>query len=108
MNVSYVAMQVLREFLQALDPLCGAEIIRKLQIGPGTAYPLLHRLEAEGWLEHAGTLPGVDVPDAKFYRITPEGRVQFLDRLARLTIAEHLWKTPENGPSEGMESRTEV
>lgn len=92
-NLSYHAMQVLRQFLMTEDPLCGAEVTRELKLGAGTVYPMLARLLQEGWLEHAGTLPAPDRPASHFYRITPKGRDAFLARLCRLTIPDHLWRT---------------
>lgn len=97
-GLSYIAMQVVREFVLSEDPLCGAEIGRKVKLGTGTLYPLLRRLTESGWLEHVGTLPGVDVPDSKFYRPTLLGHTQFREKLLALLIPDHEWKIPETKP----------
>lgn len=65
----------------ALEPMHGwaiGERIKQiskdvLQVGPGSLYPALHKLEQAGWIE-----PEWSVNDAgrrvKFYSITKEGR----------------------------------
>lgn len=101
MNVSYQALRVLREFLIAEEPKCGAEIMRELKAqggvapGGGTLYPLLTRLVDEGWVEFVETLPSPNQPAAHFYRMAPAGRAAFLDMLVRLTIPSRLWRTPD-------------
>lgn len=98
MNVSYIALLVLREFLIATYPMCGAEIMRKVGgFGGGTMYPMLARFKTAGWIEHVETLAGLDEPPAHFYQITAVGRVQFLTMLGRLTISDHLWREPQHG-----------
>lgn len=94
MKVSYIALRVLREFLVKPDPQCGAEVARTLKLGSGTVYPLIARLTKEDWVEHVATLPGENVPDSHFYRITPAGRAALLDMLCRLTISSDFWRTP--------------
>lgn len=108
MMVTYDTMRVLHAILMARDPICGAEIMKALAparnplggsgsdlpgIGPGTLYPMLARLVAAGWLVKVATLPAPDRPASHFYRLTPEGRVDFLVRLCRITIPDHLWRS---------------
>lgn len=109
MMVTYDAMRVLREFLLASEPRCGAEIIRALKeapdpfrswlkkptIGAGTLYPMLARLKGAGFIALVASLPAPDAPTAHFYRITPEGRVVFLEKLCRLTIPTTEWNSEE-------------
>ena len=43
------------------------------EVSPGTLYPMLKRMESNGWLiSHADPALGLKAPRA--YRITPEGR----------------------------------
>lgn len=69
--------------ITALEPAHGYAIAQRLQqisraavqIGQGTLYPALHRLEYKGWLaaEWKATATG---REAKFYRLTAKGRAQ--------------------------------
>jgi DNA-binding PadR family transcriptional regulator len=94
MMVTYDAMRVMREFLMARDPRCGAEIMRALKMQSGTVYPMLARMKNAGWLEFVETLPSPDQPPSHFYRLSPAGRAAFLDMLCKLTIPDHLWREP--------------
>lgn len=58
-------------------PIFGQAMIEELhqhgyRIGPGTLYPILHRLEEKGYL--AGTRVPAGRSRRKVYRITPRGR----------------------------------
>jgi PadR family transcriptional regulator, regulatory protein PadR len=46
-----------------------------LQVGEGSLYPALHRLEERGWVEAEWRLSEHN-RRAKFYRLTPKGRQQ--------------------------------
>ena len=46
-----------------------------LQVGEGSLYPALHRLEERGWVESEWRLSEHN-RRAKFYRLTPDGRRQ--------------------------------
>src|SRR5919197_3535495 len=46
-----------------------------LQVGEGSLYPALHRLEERGWVESEWRLSEHN-RRAKFYRLTPKGRQQ--------------------------------
>jgi DNA-binding PadR family transcriptional regulator len=100
MAITFLALTVLRELMIADDPKCGAELTRTLKISSGTIYPLLARLRADGWIEHAGTLPHPSQPVSHFYRIAPKGRAHFLDMLCRLTIPDHVWGNQPAGVDE--------
>ena len=47
-----------------------------LQVGEGSLYPALHRLEERGWIEAEWQL-SANNRRAKFYRLTPPGRAHF-------------------------------
>src|ERR1700736_809578 len=84
----------------ALGPLHGYAIAQRLQqvsrdvvqVPQGSLYPALHRLENKGLL--AAEWKASDTGrDAKFYRLTPKGRVQLKEESAnwaRLTDAIRL------------------
>jgi PadR family transcriptional regulator PadR len=70
-------------------PLYGLSILEELprhgyEVSPGTIYPLLHGLEADGYLQREDRL--VEGKVRKYYRITEAGE-QALNE-ARLKIAE--------------------
>jgi transcriptional regulator len=44
-----------------------------LQVGQGSLYPALHKLEHNGWIESEWKATETGRP-AKFYSLTPEGR----------------------------------
>lgn len=54
------------------------------ELSPGTLYPLLHRMEAEGYLKREDQLDGGKI--RKYYTITPAGRTVLAE--ARKKIAE--------------------
>ena len=77
----------------ALGPLHGWGISKRirqlsadvLQIGQGSLYPALYRLEDQGWIDAEwGISP--EGRRAKFYRLTAEGRRQ-------LTAETESWRT---------------
>ena len=60
-----------------------------LQIGQGSLYPALHRLEYKGWIR-SGWGASENNRKAKFYSLTPSGRKQLAAELKnwdRLTTA---------------------
>ncbi|MBA7701983.1 Transcriptional regulator [subsurface metagenome] len=61
----------------AEEPIFGVEIARELarhgyNISPGTLYPVLHRLEKEGYLERSSQLVNGKV--RKYYQATDAGK----------------------------------
>ena len=81
----------------ALEPLHGYAIAQRLQqvsrdvvvVQQGTLYPALHRLEKRGYLK-AEWKPSDTGRDAKYYRLTKQGRAQLDQETAnweRLTQA---------------------
>jgi PadR family transcriptional regulator PadR len=73
-----------------LEGRSGAEISKSLNVGSGTLYPLLQRLENAGWLKseweeldpsEAGR------PRRRYYKLTGEGQKQAVQALAELQTA---------------------
>lgn len=89
----------------ALEPMHGWGIAQRiqqvskdvLQIGQGSLYPALHRLEYKGWISSDwGT--SENNRKAKFYALTPTGKKQLraeLDQWNRLSTAIGLVLNPE-------------
>jgi len=62
------------------EPIFGLGIIEELgqhgyRLGPGTIYPLLHRMEKKGYLRSFGTAGGRR--ERRFYRATAVGKKAF-------------------------------
>jgi PadR family transcriptional regulator, regulatory protein PadR len=79
--LSFVRVHLLHHAAEA--PIYGLEMIEELgrhgyEIGPGTLYPILHNLEASGYLRSEPR--PVNGKVRKYYHITDAGR----DTLARL------------------------
>ena len=80
-------MLVLR--ILALEPMHGGALSQRLkqmskdvlQVGPGSLYPALHKLEQEGWLT-AEWLVSDTKRRVKYYSLTKEGRNQLAGQTA--------------------------
>ncbi len=80
--------------LKALSwgPMHGLGVLRwieqasraQLQVTEGALYPALHRLEQRGWLDAEWGLTERN-REAKFYRLTPEGRRALTAELSKWT-----------------------
>lgn len=69
------------------EPICGVEMIEELQrhgykLSPGTLYPILHHLEAAGYVSCKATV--VAGKRRKNYRITRKGRKLLTDAQEKL------------------------
>lgn len=88
----------------ALEPLHGVGIADRIeqvtrgtfQVGPGSLFPALHRMEERGWLKSAWgeTQAG---HRAKFYELTRAGRKQ-------LEAEKQRWKIISGAVSRAMET----
>jgi len=73
----------------ALEPMHGWGVAQRiqqvskdvLQVGQGSLYPALHRLEYRGWIQSEWA-PSENNRRAKFYSLTPAGREQLDTELA--------------------------
>ena len=74
----------------ALEPMHGWGVAQRiqqlsrdvLQIGQGSLYPALHRLEYRGWIQ-AEWAPSENNRRAKFYSLTAAGRDQLTEEVAQ-------------------------
>ena len=77
---------VLRAFLRDSGrELYGLELSEETGLQPGTAYPILVRLEHEGWVvsRQEEVDPRVEGrPARRYYRLTPKGAAQASDAVA--------------------------
>ncbi|MEU6718005.1 helix-turn-helix transcriptional regulator [Nonomuraea sp. NPDC046802] len=69
---------------QAEDPPWGYRICAETELGPGTVYPILERLEQAGWITGQWE---ADTPHARparrLYTISDTGRQMYAEALAR-------------------------
>lgn len=68
----------------------GLELINNAQVGPGTLYPMLTRLESIGWLDSAWEdIDPVEAgrPARRYYSLTANGRIEAAEALASRGIA---------------------
>ena len=93
----FVRMHVL--YHAAREPIFGVEIMDELgrhgyDVGAGTLYPMLHQLEAAGYLTvHTEVVAG---KQRKYYRATPQGKAALEVAKVKLTelVAEVLDDRP--------------
>jgi PadR family transcriptional regulator PadR len=76
----------------AREPIYGLAMIEELRrhgydIGPGTIYPVLHGLEASGYLSREERVVGGKV--RKYYTVTSEGRAALQEARARIAELTH-------------------
>jgi DNA-binding PadR family transcriptional regulator len=106
--LGFVKIHVLHHAAQ--EPVYGLALIDELrrhgyELGPGTLYPLLHGLEAAGYLAREDRVVGGKV--RKYYAITEAGRLALAE--ARLKIAELVDEVLEDqGPSTPPTSPADV
>jgi PadR family transcriptional regulator PadR len=74
-RVTVPTLDVLDVLLASDEPLWGLQIINQTSRPSGTIYPILERLERQGWVvstwEADGERPG---PRRRFYEYTSDGR----------------------------------
>jgi PadR family transcriptional regulator PadR len=73
--VTAPTVDVLRVHLDSTAPVWGLQIIKKTERLPGTVYPILERLERQGWIrsswEGESTRQG---PRRRLYEFTADGQ----------------------------------
>jgi len=88
-NVTVTVAKVIRGLLE--DPTgehYGFALMDRSQLGSGTLYPVLARLEAAGWIESCreDIDPAVEKrPPRRYYRLTPDGLAYSRQALAELS-----------------------
>jgi PadR family transcriptional regulator, regulatory protein PadR len=96
-RISRPMLKVLKVMIEKpLTPHSGAEIARATDIGSGTLYPLLQRLENAGWMN--SRWEDIDPakegrPRRRLYRLTGHGQTQAVKALAEVqtTAAVLAW-----------------
>lgn len=89
----------------AIEPVYGVALQRELarhgyHVSPGTLYPVLHDLEASGYLQKTQCLVGGKV--RKYYTITDEGRAILAE--ARVKVRELVREVLEGEGPEHLEA----
>lgn len=74
-RVTGATVDVLEALLASDEPVWGLRVIKQTDRLPGTVYPILERLESQGWVtstwEQDSSRSG---PRRRFHALTPEGR----------------------------------
>ncbi|MCF2125995.1 PadR family transcriptional regulator [Strepomyces sp. STD 3.1] len=94
-------LEVLKVLLASTpdNPAWGLKICDEADLGSGTVYPILDRLEENGWItsrKESGPHPGR--PPRRYYELTAAGRVQAVESLA----AREARRTRRWGIAEGV------
>ena len=90
-RLSQSALKVLRHLVETpRQGRSGADMSKAAQVGSGTLYPMLARLEAAGWL--VSEWEAIDPSEAgrprrRFYTLTGVGQTRALAALAELQVA---------------------
>lgn len=72
-----------------------------LRVEEGSLYPALHRMERRGWIEAEWGLSEAN-RKAKYYRLSPAGRVQLKTEIAKWSrLVEAIWGVLNLLPTEG-------
>lgn len=76
-------------FSNYTEPVWGLEVCRKLDLLPGTVYPILQRMEAAGWLTSSwGDITDKTTgPRRRNYAKTAQGRIEIATYLADDTLS---------------------
>jgi PadR family transcriptional regulator, regulatory protein PadR len=80
-------MQVLELFIMHDAPLYGRQIVRALGLEEGTVYPILHRLQASGYLQKSWAEPEPGRPPRCYYSLRSEGIELFRSLRTRFASA---------------------
>lgn len=98
----FVRIHILHHAAQS--PVYGVWLIEELghhgyRLSPGTLYPVLHEMEAAGWLDHSEQVVGGKV--RKYYSITESGRQTLTEarRKLRELVSEVLGEIEDQSPS---------
>ena len=88
--LGFIKIHILHHAAQ--EPIYGLAMIEELRrhgydIGPGTIYPVLHGLEASGYLTREDRVVGGKV--RKYYTITGEGSAALQEARARIAELTH-------------------
>lgn len=74
-RVTAATVDVLEVLLASDEPIWGLRVIKQTDRLPGTVYPILERLESQGWVtstwEEDSSRSG---PRRRFHALTPAGR----------------------------------
>lgn len=84
------------------ERIWGFKLCQEADLGSGTVYPLLERLERDGLVSSFWEEPAPrDRPPRRFYELTNHGRQEIAAAIAARTAARRRW-LPNAAPSGGM------
>ena len=88
--LGFIKIHILHHAAQ--EPIYGLAMIEELrrhgyEVSPGTLYPMLHGLEADGYLTREDRVVGGKV--RKYYAITAEGRAALAEARAKIAELTH-------------------
>jgi DNA-binding PadR family transcriptional regulator len=95
-RVTDATLDVLEVLLGLEDDLYGLKIAKAISRPTGSVFPILARLEECGWVvsEWEAGDPAARGPRRRFYRLTPDGRVQARDLVAERRGRARLARSP--------------
>ncbi|MEA9986098.1 PadR family transcriptional regulator [Subtercola sp. RTI3] len=73
-RVTAPTVDVLRVLLDSPGPAWGLQIIKKTERLPGTVYPILERLERQGWIRSSWEDSTRQGPRRRLYEFTADGQ----------------------------------
>ena len=103
MRMSLQTLRVLQAFMEEpAESRYGLELMQRTSLKSGTMYPLLHRLETEGWLRSWNE--GVDAaaagrPPRRLYALTPTGLAAAQEALEPFRAPALRTLKPKAGPA---------
>ncbi|SKB01589.1 Transcriptional regulator PadR-like family protein [Agreia bicolorata] len=97
-RVTAPTVDVLRVLLNSTSPVWGLQIIKKTERLPGTVYPILERLERQGWIrsswEEDSSRQG---PRRKLYEFTADGAAAARETCLAFDAKQAATGIPETG-----------
>ena len=97
-RVTAPTVDVLRVMLGATTPVWGLQVIKLTQRLPGTVYPILERLESNGWIRSSWEEDSArQGPRRRLYEFTAEGSVAARETCLAFDAKVRLSGRPESG-----------
>jgi PadR family transcriptional regulator PadR len=103
MRLSLQTLRVLQAFVEdPAEPRYGLELMQSTSLKSGTIYPVLHRLEGEGWLRSfSEPVDSAEVgrPARRLYALTPTGLAAAQEALEPFRAPPLRTLKPNAGPA---------
>lgn len=83
-RVTAPTVDVLRAMLESTGPVFGLDVMKRSGRPSGTIYPILERLEQQGWIDSVWEENvTTQLHRRRVYEFTPEGRTAAVELVAR-------------------------